>query len=253
MVADKIIRPTWDDITEVCADTDMVVGFAGAPGVGKTSFTYKIGEDTGRQVYKIQFHSEYSPSEIMGMHVPDPKKGFRWEPGPGDKAYNEGAILLLDELDQASGPCKTYCYALLDPGPGGTIAYVGREFEQHQGYQGFATMNGDPTDGSLPEALLNRFDAWFIITEPSEDLYALLDEDLRELCRKAYSSAKDPMAGPEFTFRQFKALQTLRTTLPLDKALLAACYGRQDKAYSAYETIFLSKKTPRSAEIVDER
>lgn len=235
-----IVSPSWSDLYRLLKDPSITIGLAGPPGVGKTSFAYYLGKMTRKKyIGKIQFHSELSPAEIMGMHVPA-EQGFRWEPGPGDLAYSKGGLLILDEIDQASGPTKTYCYGLLDRGPGGTISYVGREFKQEEGYQPIATMNGDPTDGSLPDALLDRFDAWFFMTRPAETLIKMLDEDLQEMCIASYDSAKDPMAGPAFTYRMMLGYQKLRRVLPMDQALLGACYGNQVLARSLVEVFSLS-------------
>lgn len=245
-MAQLIQTPTWKQLAQFLGkNPDAIIGLAGPPGIGKTSFAYSLFKYVKKPyIGKIQFHSELSPAEVMGMHVPK-QGGFSWEPGPGDLAYSQGGGLILDEIDQASGPTKTYCYALLDRGPGGTVNYVGRIFSQTPGYQPLATMNGDPTDGSLPDALLDRFDAWYIMQEPTEQLYKLLEPDLRKACRAVYQGERhDPLLGPAFSFRSFMALQKLREVLPLDQSILGACHGNQKLARSFYEAYTLSAAEP---------
>jgi len=217
----------------------MQIGFAGPPGVGKTTgaalAAYALGQP---YVGKIQGHAELSPAEIMGYTLPY-EGGYRWEPGPADLAYSKGGTLILDEIHEFSGPCKTYLLGLLDRGAGGTISYVGRTFKQEPGYQVVATMNGSPTSGVLPEALLDRFDAWFYILAPSEEQLMLLEPDLRVLCRVGYESATDPLRGPDITFRMYMGFQRLRKHIPQDVALLGACYNDKQLAHSMSEVLAL--------------
>lgn len=234
---------TWEQIGEVMqADPEITIGIAGPPGLGKTSFAFEIADLMEKDyVGKVQCHDELSPSEIMGVLVPG-ERGSEWIPGPGDLAYSQGGLLILDEIDKLSGPCKTYAYGLLDKGPGGTISYLGRTFTQCEGYQVIATMNDDPNSGILPEALLDRFDAWFFVTEPRPQLYAMLDDKLARHCKRMYSRVRDKMVGPDFTFRQFLALQRLVEVLPLDQAILSACRGNQPLARSLYESLTIGHK-----------
>lgn len=237
-----IQNPGWDEIAQLMADVpDLVAGFYGPRGVGKTSFAWELAENLDSPYLgKVQFHDDLSPAEIMGMAFPS-KSGYKWEDGPGSLAYANGGILLLDEINAASGPCKTYMYSLLDRGPGGTISYVGRTFEQEDGYLPMATMNGDPNSGELPDAVLDRFDVWFQITRPSDRLLDMLEPDLRAHCLKAYieSEEKNPLQGPAFTFRQYMSFQKIRERWPLDKALLAVCRGDQILANSMVETLVI--------------
>lgn len=236
-----IANPTWDEIEQLMSDVpDLVAGFYGPRGVGKTSFAWELAEQMDKPYLgKVQFHDDLSPAEIMGMAFPS-KSGYKWEDGPGSLAYANGGILLLDEINAASGPCKTYMYSLLDRGPGGTISYVGRTFEQEEGYLPIATMNGDPNSGELPEAVLDRFDVWFLITRPSDRLLAMItDERLRQHCVSSYteSEEKNALIGPAFTFRNYMSLQKIWGYWPLDKALLTICRGDQILANSMYETL----------------
>lgn len=216
---------------------------AGPPGVGKTTFCFAMADHLRRPAWKFQCHAESTPSEAFGMYVPK-EAAFEWMPGPLDLAYSKGGVLILDEIVEASGPVKTALYGALDDGRGGEISYVGRVFKPEPGYKCFATMNGWPFEGGLPEALLDRFDATFILTQPSEPQLNLLDADLRELCLDAYLGARDPMTGPDITFRMFRAIQKLRGILPLDQAALSACHGNEKLAGLLLEALALTDPLP---------
>lgn len=243
-MVDLIERVTWTEVEEtILANPDLTFGLNGPPGLGKTSFCFALAEALEKQyVGKIQCQDELSPAEMMGVLAPG-EKGSVWVPGPVDLAYKFGGLLVLDEIDKLSGPCKTQAYSLLDKGPGGTISYLGRNFEQAEGYQVLATTNEDPNSGILPDALLDRFDAWFLISEPSDRLMELLDDDLQMLCRRGYRRAADPMIGPAFTFRNYISLQQLRQTMRLDKAVLSICRGNQELARTVFEALTIAGDT----------
>jgi DNA polymerase III delta prime subunit len=233
-------QPTLRELVRALSHPRLTIGLAGPPGVGKTSLLYAVGKRLRKPyIGKVQCHNELSPGEVMG--IPMPGIDEQWSPGPGSLSYEQGGMLILDELDKLSGACKTYAYAWLDRGPGGKVDYIGRTFAQAKGYQAVATMNEDPKDGSLPDAMLDRFDAWFFIYKPHEALLKMLDPDLRVLCIKAYDGAVDPMVGPPFTFRMFLGYQTLRTAMSPQKALIGATYGNERLAQSMLETLLLAE------------
>jgi MoxR-like ATPase len=224
---------------------------AGPPGVGKTTWAFMVADLLKQPPFKIQYHAEATPSELFGMYVPD-DKSFRWEPGPLDLAYEQGGVLIHDEIIEASGPCKTFLYGALDNGRGGFISYVGRAFKPDPKMKNIATMNGWPYEGGLPEALLDRFDATFVITKPGKKQLAILESDLREICEDCYETAKDPMIGPDITFRMLFSFQTLRGILPLEQAVLSACHGNQGLAGSFLEVLALGGGDDASGLIDDE-
>jgi DNA polymerase III delta prime subunit len=221
---------------------------AGPPGVGKTTFCFMMADYLKLPAWKFQCHAESTPSEAFGMYVPK-ERSFEWVPGPLDQAYSKGGILILDEIVEASGPVKTALYGALDDGRGGEIAYVGRTFVPHKKYKCFATMNGWPYEGGLPEALLDRFDATFILTQPNEQQLALLDADIRDLCLDSYLGARDPMIGPDITYRMWMGLQKLRGILPIDQAALSAAHGNEQLAGIILEALALADPLPAPAAV----
>jgi MoxR-like ATPase len=140
-------------------------------------------------------------------------------------------------------PVRRCLYGALDDGPGGTISYAGMRFEPSPHYHVGATMNGWPYEGGLPEALLDRFDATFVVLRPGPKQLETLDRDLKLICEESYTSTKnDPMIGPDISFRMLKAFQKLRKVLPIEQAALAACHGNQTIAYKLAEVLALASE-----------
>lgn len=245
-IGTAVIRATWAEVRLALAQTNIQSGLCGPRGVGKThgAMLCRIkspNKKLSRITHKVQAHAELSPAEILGMYVPV-DNGFAWMDGPVATCYAKGGLLVIDEIVEASGPVKTFLHGALDRGPGGTISYAGRIFEQSPGYQVAATMNGWPDQGGLPRALLDRFDAWFVITQPSEEQLLVLEPDLRDICRDCYDPevVEDEMEGPDITFRMLLGLQKLRKIMPIEMAVLSACYGNKTLAQSLYEIIQLA-------------
>lgn len=234
---------------------------AGPAGVGKTEFSFRIAKELGLPAWKWQLHPESTPSEGYGFYVPA-KQGFDWQPGPVDLAYTQGGVLILDEIIEAAGPVKTALYGALDTGAGGTMTYVGRVMTPSPKYKVIATMNGIPHEGGMPDALLDRFDATFLIVKPGAEQLALLESDLQELCIDSYETARDPLVGPDITFRMLRSLQTLRAILPLEVAVMSACHGNDKLAGSLLEALALldppvavtvpGKKSPATSTTVED-
>lgn len=235
---DLITWSTDEEIAKAIRDCGLKrVLIAGPQGVGKTTFGFDYGAWVKLQAWKVQGHSEASPGEILGMYVPGDKK-FEWMDGPMASAY-AGGLLIIDEIVEFSGPCKTLMYGALDGGKGGKISYVGREFVQSDKYMVIATMNGWPLDGGLPGPLLDRFEAVFIKLKPGKKQIATLEPDLQAMCERSYANPADPMEGPPISFRVLQSFQKLRKGMPLPQAALAACNGSQELAHAFLEVLAL--------------
>lgn len=212
---------------------------AGPKGVGKTTLSFQIADLLKQPAFKIQHQAEGTPSEIFGMYVPK-ETTFEWMPGPLDLAYSKGGVLIHDEIVEASGPVKTFLYGVFDNGRGGEIDYVGRKFKPSPKMKNIGTMNGWPYEGSLPDPLLDRMDAVFIMTQPHPKMLEALDPDLRTMCQISYETARDPMEGPELSYRTFQSFQVLRTLMPLEDAVMSAVAGNEQLAGTFLEALAMN-------------
>jgi DNA polymerase III delta prime subunit len=198
---------TWEAIEAIERGAFRVLLY-GPPGTGKTRSAYNTAESLGKAIYNITLSDETPAAEIRGHYVP---KGNVWEfmYGPAVRAAvheQNGAVLLLDELDKASQDCLDFLHGLLnDPAVAQMTLPSGEILRPNDKFQVIATMNGELED--LPFALQDRFKIAIEVTEPHPDAIASLPEDLQGVARnvEAYDVQKRPA-----TIRAWHAYATLR-------------------------------------------
>lgn len=210
----------WEDVSQVQPHVSRILLY-GPPGTGKTTLGF---EDPDREVFYVPLHEETSPAELIGHFVPVGDR-FVWFDGPVLMAWQKGARLILDEIDQAGGSVMSLLRAVLnDPGvarltlPDPSLAEMDndemaaiiaagdglRTVTPAEGFQVLATMNGDPTDLDAP--LLDRFEAVFHVRETNPAAIQALPEDLRESAKRTAVGDDERRIG----LRRWKAFAELR-------------------------------------------
>lgn len=259
----------WEDIRQVRPHVSRVLLY-GPPGTGKTT----LGFSDDKETFYVPLHEEVSPAELLGHFVPAGNR-FVWFDGPVLMAWQRGARLILDELDQAGGAVMSVLRAILNdpeiarltlPDPSlaeldddtlGAVIAAGEGFRTirpAEGFQVFATMNGDPSDLDAP--LLDRFEATFYIGETNPKAVASLPDDLHNA---AMSTATDDMSR-RIGLRRWKAFATLREEVGeavAARAVFGARHGdvldalrlsRPSKADKSVEETETSVRTPEIIE-----
>lgn len=175
----------WNNYAHVAGEASRIL-LMGIPGTGKTTTANKTGKGAGKIVYNITLHEDSSVSELLGSWMP--KGGsFDWVDGTGIRAWKEGAMLVINEVDKASGSVMTALHAILDdPEIARLTLPTGETVAPKKGFQTIATMNGRIID--LPLALSDRFDIKLEITEPHPDALTKLPPLLAKMVQNAYRS-----------------------------------------------------------------
>lgn len=169
----------WKVVEASIAAADKVLLY-GPPGTGKTTAGCNAGNPD--KIYKITLHEEMPAAELQGHFIPDGNK-FVWHDGVLTKAWREGARLILDEIDRASGDVLTMLYAGLDDSAVAALTLPTNEtVRPSEGFQVVATMNGHPKD--LPAALRDRFNATIEIKEPNPDVFKHLSDEIRDFAKR---------------------------------------------------------------------
>ena len=209
----------WQLVTALlAADATHRYLFWGPPGTGKTTTAVKARGEGGH--YSVTLHEDSTVAEMLGHWVPRGDE-FYWHDGPVTKAWMDGDLLVLNEIDHASGPVLTILLAILDDkAVAGLTLPNGKTIHPHKDFKVIATMNGIPED--LPAPLVDRFDGQLEIDRPSDEAITSLPEDLQFLAKNAYSNK----TSRNMTFRQIMSFGKLReafkATMEVNQALESA-------------------------------
>ena len=124
----------------------------GAPGLGKTLIAKALARCFGGSFQRIQGTADLMPSDIIGVHVFDPREQrFTFHPGP---LFAD--LVLMDEVNRA-GP-KTQS-ALLEAMEERQVTVERERMPLPDGFLVIATQNPHEFEGTypLPESQLDRF------------------------------------------------------------------------------------------------
>lgn len=194
----------WDVIEAIERGAFRVLLY-GPPGTGKTTSAYNAARALKKNVYNITLSDETPAAELRGHFVPAGTEWI-WMDGPAIRAYKEGAVLILDEIDKASQDCLDFLHGLLnDPDLARITLPNGETVFMHEGFQCIATMNGELED--LQPALQDRFAIAIEVRNPHPDAIAALPKDLQSAAKKVedYENAQRPA-----TLRRWGAFALLR-------------------------------------------
>src|SRR5262245_28694444 len=124
----------------------------GAPGLGKTLVAKALARCLGGSFQRIQGTADLMPSDIIGVHVFDPREQkFSFHPGP---LFAD--VVLMDEVNRA-GP-KTQS-ALLEAMEERQVTVERERLQLPDRFIVLATQNPHEFEGTypLPESQLDRF------------------------------------------------------------------------------------------------
>ena len=189
----------------------------GPRGTGKTTAAVAAAMP-GQRVISITLNSEGSAASIWGHFVP--KGGeFVWNNGPAAQAWNEGALLVINELDHASEDVSNILHVLLDnPAVAQITLPTGETVSPKPGFRCIASMNGRLDDVAQP--VLDRFSEKIPVLGPSKAMLKKLAPDTRYACEYLYKEVEQAEAGqdwePKFTYRQLLDFDQLRETPGLE-------------------------------------
>lgn len=145
----------WGLAEKVLPHTPRVLLY-GVPGTGKSHFALTKGLEENQDVFSLTLTEETPAAEIRGHYVPKGQE-FVFHYGPGIEAWKNGARLVINEIDHASGDLMSILLAVLDDPELACLTLPNGETVKPQGPVKYvATMNGVPKD--LPDPLQDRFD-----------------------------------------------------------------------------------------------
>ena len=154
----------FDDVRTVLASNRFYPMFVtGLSGNGKTTMIEQACAALGRECFRVNITNMTDEDELLGSFVLEDGKTI-WKDGPVTLAARRGAVLLLDEYDQATP--KTMCLQPVLEGKPFLIKRINEIITPAAGFTVVATANtkgqGDETGrfigaNVMNEASLDRF------------------------------------------------------------------------------------------------
>ena len=217
--AAELLTLQRDDLGDILTATRELEGqsknaiLLGPPGTGKTTAAVASAAP-GQKVIVVTMRAEGTAVEFTGHKEIQGGKTVYWE-GLGVQAWREGALLVINEIDNASEDILNYMYQLLDDEKIASIQLPsGEVVRPAQGFRVVATTNGRPED--LPDAIRDRFGLWLQFDEPSKEMYDRLDPDVEQVLREVYGNAAKAVTSrdriPYVTYRQAETFCDFRRT-----------------------------------------
>lgn len=191
----------------------------GPTGTGKTTFAIKEA-GKGKSVHPITVTEDMSVAELIGHWIPKGQE-FVWHDGPAIRAWRDGGVLILNEIDLASGSVLTALMSILDDLEIALLELPNNDIvSPKSSFICVATMNG--TIDNLPEPLRDRFDIIIKISEPHPEALETLPNSLRKIAKNSYSDEDNIVP-----FRRFRAYHTLRERGFTEEEAAWMSFGKQ--------------------------
>ena len=217
-----MVNQTWADVlNELVVNSaipDQVhrVLLYGPPGTGKSSWA----QSAFAHVERVTLHAQMPPEDLIGSMALVARKGGTetvWQDGPAVRAMRRGSALVIDEIDQHSPELRCALHAILDDRSiAGITLPTGERVEPAEGFCVIATMNGEP--GSLPDALLDRFDLVLLANRPIAGVLDKLPRGLASVLSRAYDSQSVARWIPPVSVRSVLALTRLADATGIERA-----------------------------------
>jgi len=178
------------------------------PGVGKTTLALALARATECSFQRIQFTSDLLPSDILGVHIYNPKdRDFEFKTGP-----IFANIVLADEINRTNPKTQS---ALLEAMSERKVSIDRKTYYLPQPFMVIATQNPLEYHGTfpLPESQLDRFMMHLRIGYPSYE-----DEKSALLYMKDFEYIDG--LNPVVTIQQILASQKEVEKIHVDESLI---------------------------------
>lgn len=208
----------WQDVNDIIASGINKLILFGPPGTGKTFAGLHMG-NVSAGAHRLICNEDMTSADVTGHFKPSGDGTWKWQDGTVIKAWQgdgiNGGRVVADEIDRASGDVMSQLLAMFDSEESASWEHpeTGRILKPRNGFSVFMTTNIEDMR-ELPQALKDRFPVAVRINTPHPDALTMLSEDLRG----AAAASADADRDRRFSVRAFMAFDTLRKTVPMEKA-----------------------------------
>lgn len=207
---------TWALVEQMlAAPYAKTIFLSGEPGIGKTFAALRLGSDQ-TAIYVVTLTEDTPCAELRG-HYLFKGQDAEFHLGPFARAMLEGARLVVNEVSHAPPEVHTLMHAILEsPQTARLTLPNGETIRPAPGFKVVLTDNRDID--SLPEAIRDRIDAQFVITDAHPDALTHLSPRLR----KIWKSTRGITGTKRLSLRDAFRLDNLLAELNLDDACFIA-------------------------------
>jgi len=209
---------TWPQVLSVLKAIQRAVLY-GPPGTGKSRAAFKsLAKE--EPWFSLTMTEDTPAAELRGHFVPSGPGEFAWLDGPCLRWWDQGGLLVLNEIDKASADALSFLFAVLDPPDQAAVTLPTGDMQKPNlevkfPHRVIATMNGIPED--LPEALRSRLGAQLFIAAPAPEAFKTLPKKYQQVAENMFKgcSARDfEHVVRQVGFRGWENFVTLVENLP---------------------------------------
>lgn len=181
----------------------------GVPGTGKTYYGLNYHKQDNQSSYRLICTEEMTDGDIVGSYKQHDDGIWRFSKGVALRAWQEGARLVVDEINRVNGDVESRLMSIIDSQESASWEHpdTGEVFypksDGDSKFSVVATMNGEPDD--LAPAILDRLVVRVNITEAHPDGIDRLPEYLRTIARVSTSAE----ATDRYSLRSFLAFHEM--------------------------------------------
>ena len=125
------------------------------PGSGKSTVPWVLAQKLGLPIVRISMEETKDASKILGQWVPAESGGFRFVKAPALTMYEQGGLLVIEELNAITPGVAFTLHPMLDDLDVMVVDYLGIVARRHPDFWVVATMNPSEDVGATGTQQVN--------------------------------------------------------------------------------------------------